>query len=142
MRSWSVLASDAERDAAAEALRDHVGEGRITLDEFRARLDQVYAARTRGDLDRALAGLAPPPGRDFPLGWITESTLERRARLERRYRRGWARFVRVNAVVWSIWLAATLVSSHAVALYPLLLTLPWGVARLVYAPRFRSPNRA
>ena len=78
----------------------------------------------------------PPRGRDFPLGWITESPLERRARLERRHRRGWARFrSRVNAVVWSIWLAATLVSSHAVALYPLLLTLPWGVARLVYAPR-------
>jgi hypothetical protein len=140
-RSSSLLISDAERDAAAGSLRDHVAEGRITLDEFRDRLDQVYAARTRGELDRATSGL--PPVRTEPaVRWMAWSPADRRDQRERRYRRGWARFVRVNAVVWSVWLALELVSSHAVLLFPLFLTLPWGVLRVVYAPRFRSVTRA
>jgi hypothetical protein len=141
VRPSSVLVSDAERDAAAGSLRDHMAEGRITIDEFRDRLDQVYAARTRGELDRAMSGL-PPVHAEPAMRWMVWSPAERRANLERRYRRGWARFVRVNAVVWSVWLAMELVSSHAVVLFPLFLTLPWGVLRLVYAPRFRSSTRA
>ena len=131
MRLSNALASDADRDRSAASLHEHVAVGRITLDEFRERLDQVYEARTFRELDRATAGLPPPshPG----------SPPDRR---ERRYRRGWARYLRVNVVVWSLWLAADLVSSHSVALFPLLLTLPWGVARLAYAPRWRGVGRA
>lgn len=125
--------SDAERDAAAAALGDHVAEGRITLEEFRDRLDQVYAARTGADLDRAMAGLAPRRG--------AGASDERRSRLRARYRRGWVRFARVNAVVWALWLAVSLVAAHAVLLFPLVLTLPWAVARLLWAPRFRLPSR-
>ena len=132
VRSSALFVSDAERDAAAAALGDHVAEGRITLEEFRERLDRVYAARTQGDLDRAMTGLAPTRA---------EGALDaRRARMVARYRRGWVRFARVNAVVWSLWLAVDLVVAHTVLLFPLLLTLPWGVARLMWAPRFRLPR--
>lgn len=138
-RPASLLASDAERDATADMLRDHVAEGRITMEEFRERLDLVFAARTLRELDRAMAGL--PDRRVDYLGRWWASPEERRARLERRYRRGWGRFVRVNAVVWSIWLAMDLILAHGVVLFPVVLTLPWGVLRIVCAPRFRSAGR-
>jgi Domain of unknown function (DUF1707)/Cell wall-active antibiotics response 4TMS YvqF len=55
--------SDAERERAATALREHLAEGRLTLDELTERLDRIYAARTRGELDTVSADLpaqAPP----------------------------------------------------------------------------------
>lgn len=53
-----LRASDAEREAVIERLRDHCADGRISTDELSQRLGAVYAARTRGDLE--------PPLRDLP----------------------------------------------------------------------------
>jgi hypothetical protein len=41
---------DAERDAVATQLREHYGDGRLTLDELNERLDQTLRARTAADL--------------------------------------------------------------------------------------------
>jgi Flp pilus assembly protein TadB len=42
--------SDAERDEATTALAEHYALGRLTAEEHAERLDQIWAARTRGDL--------------------------------------------------------------------------------------------
>jgi hypothetical protein len=42
---------DAEREAVAGQLRDHYADGRLTLEELNERLDQVFAAKTRADLN-------------------------------------------------------------------------------------------
>ena len=74
--------SDAEREAAAAELREHFASGRLDQEELNERLDRVFAAKTRGDLNgpsptcrragaawdrarRAHAGGGPPgwPGR-------------------------------------------------------------------------------
>lgn len=55
-----LRASDAEREAVVERLRSHYGEGRISTDELSARLDAVYAARTRADLEPPLVDLPRP----------------------------------------------------------------------------------
>lgn len=52
-----LLAADAERDAAAHALREHYAAGRLELDELEARLGRVYGARTHGQLARAFGRL-------------------------------------------------------------------------------------
>jgi hypothetical protein len=52
-----VLASDAERDAAALELRRHLAEGRLTTEEFGERVETVYAARSRAELAEALSRL-------------------------------------------------------------------------------------
>jgi Domain of unknown function (DUF1707) len=59
---------DADREAAAEALREHYAEGRLTLEEFQQRLELVFAAKTdrdlaaiTGDLPHAAPPLAWPP---------------------------------------------------------------------------------
>jgi hypothetical protein len=55
--------SDAEREQAAADLGEHYAQGRITTDEHRERLDQIWAARTRRELGPIFADL---PGRTFP----------------------------------------------------------------------------
>jgi uncharacterized membrane protein len=42
---------DADREASAAALREHYAQGRLSLEEFNQRLDAVFAATTRGQLD-------------------------------------------------------------------------------------------
>ncbi len=52
-----VRASDAERHLVAERLGTACGEGRLTLKEFSDRVGEVYAARTRAELDRLVTDL-------------------------------------------------------------------------------------
>ncbi len=43
--------SDADRDQAAEVLREAAGQGRISMDELDERLEHAYAAKTYADLE-------------------------------------------------------------------------------------------
>ena len=61
-----VRASDAERDSAAAALREHFVQGRLTLEELLGRLDAALTARTRGQLDGVLADLPSRKERPAP----------------------------------------------------------------------------
>ncbi len=51
--------SDAERSAVVDLLQRHAGEGRLTLDEFGARVEEAMAARTGDDLTAVLRDLPP-----------------------------------------------------------------------------------
>ena len=42
--------SDAERELAAADLGEHYAQGRLTADEHAERLDQIWAAKTRGEI--------------------------------------------------------------------------------------------
>jgi Domain of unknown function (DUF1707) len=54
--------SDAERGAVQDRLRRAHDIGQLDLGEFDERVKSVWAARTRGELDRVTADLpAPPP---------------------------------------------------------------------------------
>jgi Domain of unknown function (DUF1707) len=63
MRSHhSLRASDADRDAVVDRLREAAGEGRLEPDELEHRVDGALRARTYGDLAELLADL-PANGR-------------------------------------------------------------------------------
>lgn len=49
----------AEREQAAEHLKQAVSDGRLTLEEFNQRLDAVYAARSTAEIHAALASVLP-----------------------------------------------------------------------------------
>ena len=49
--------SDADRDRTVSVLREHVVEGRLTLDEFSERMGRALRSTTRGDLDAVMADL-------------------------------------------------------------------------------------
>ncbi|HYY19773.1 MAG TPA: DUF1707 domain-containing protein, partial [Streptosporangiaceae bacterium] len=51
--------SDAERQAVADALSQHFGEGRLDQAEFDERLSQAMNAKTYRDLDGLLTDLPP-----------------------------------------------------------------------------------
>jgi NAD(P)-dependent dehydrogenase (short-subunit alcohol dehydrogenase family) len=56
----ATLASDAEREKVCELLNSAFGEGRLTSTELDVRTSQALAARTHGELQDVLAGLAGP----------------------------------------------------------------------------------
>ena len=60
-RHSSLRASDADRDAVAERLRQAAVEGRIDADELEQRLHSALRARTYGELDRLLGDLPAKP---------------------------------------------------------------------------------
>jgi DUF1707 SHOCT-like domain/Cell wall-active antibiotics response LiaF, C-terminal len=53
----AVRASDADRERVVAQLREHCAQGRLTLEEFAARMDEAYAARTLGELEPVLREL-------------------------------------------------------------------------------------
>jgi uncharacterized protein DUF1707 len=69
-----MRASDAERDHAAEAMREHYAAGRLTAEELSERLDAIYQARTVSELAHLRRDLP-----ELPL-----APRERRAELARR----------------------------------------------------------
>lgn len=61
MTEPDLLASDAERERVAEALREHAASGRLDPEELEQRLELAFAARTRGDLAPLTADLPTAP---------------------------------------------------------------------------------
>jgi len=65
-----VRIGDAEREQAAADLGEHYAEGRLTHEEHAERLDAIWTARTRADLEpifedlptRASKAIHPPQG--------------------------------------------------------------------------------
>ncbi|HEY5787077.1 MAG TPA: DUF1707 domain-containing protein [Microlunatus sp.] len=56
---------DAERDRAADYLREHMSVGRLNQDEFDERVTAALQARTAADLEPLFSDLpAPKPGQD------------------------------------------------------------------------------
>jgi hypothetical protein len=53
----AVRVGDAERDQAATVLREHCVHGRLTLEEFSARLDELYRVRNDDELAAVLRDL-------------------------------------------------------------------------------------
>ncbi|GAA4204822.1 DUF1707 SHOCT-like domain-containing protein [Actinocatenispora rupis] len=53
----AMRASDADRERVAQALHEAAGEGRLSLDELRDRLDSAYSAKTYGELAPIVADL-------------------------------------------------------------------------------------
>jgi hypothetical protein len=54
---FEMRVGDADREAAAAELREHFASGRLNQDELNERLDQAFAAKTRGDLHALMIDL-------------------------------------------------------------------------------------
>jgi uncharacterized protein DUF1707 len=81
--------TDADREAAAVRLREHYAQGRLTLEEFRRRLDAAFGATTPSQLTAITRDL-PRTGSPAPVP--TAATGNGRERAGRQHRRGsWPR---------------------------------------------------
>jgi hypothetical protein len=65
-RPLPILASDAEREHTITVLREAVGEGRLTLEEFTERVGLAQAARTDQELARLARDLPGDPAAASP----------------------------------------------------------------------------
>jgi hypothetical protein len=52
---------DADREAAAAALREHFAQGRLTLEELLARVEAVFTAATRSEISLVIGDLPGEP---------------------------------------------------------------------------------
>jgi Domain of unknown function (DUF1707) len=106
-----IRASDADRERAAAALREHLAAGRLTIEEFDERLDRAYAAKTLGELDEIMADLPatdlvqlPAASLDHP---AADPMLARR-RSSRSIEAGRRGFSPAWRAAWGSWLAISL----------------------------------
>lgn len=60
MGDQAIRLSDAEREAAAADLGEHFAQGRLSADEHAERLDQIWSAKTRGELAPIFRDLPGP----------------------------------------------------------------------------------
>jgi hypothetical protein len=85
-----VRVSDAERDRAVASMREHLAEGRLSLEEFTQRMGEAYAAKTSADLAELERDLPAPQtsSRRSPTRFLLSlfSSTERRGRLRIRGR--------------------------------------------------------
>jgi hypothetical protein len=81
-RPPAMLASDAERERAVALLREAVGEGRLTLEEFSDRAELAQTART--DRELAVLGADLPAARSQPAPGPSDRHLALCSRIERR----------------------------------------------------------
>jgi hypothetical protein len=100
VRTADLRVSDVERKAVQDRLHRAVGAGQLDLHEFDERLQTVWAARTRGELDRVTRDLPepPPPPPPAPRHRVFSGTPGGTAM--RVLATVWACVVAVNVVVW------------------------------------------
>ncbi|WP_069164317.1 DUF1707 domain-containing protein [Nocardia altamirensis] len=116
MAPENLRASDADREKIVDQLRHAMNEGRLSLHEYDDRLQQVYAAKTYGELTPVLADL--PQRRNAP------------ARVSKRVPQWvvimWIPWVFVNMLCLLIWAA-----TGADYFWPFWVAVPWGMALLI-----------
>lgn len=119
----TMRASDADREMVAARLRDGHAEGRLTMEEFEARLEAAYAARTFGELVPLTRDLPEPAvdGAPAPASGVPRSVAPREI---------WAPWVVAVSVCVSIWLLVALSSGDVDYFWPMWVALPWGAVLL------------
>jgi class 3 adenylate cyclase len=101
--------SDVDRDAVIAQLRDHTAIGRLTLDEFDARVAEVYSARSPAELRWTL--------RELPVRPSAEDDIHHEYRIQVRERI--AKWVGVNGICTGIWVATGGLDAGARSFWPI-----------------------
>ncbi|WTO08153.1 DUF1707 domain-containing protein [Micromonospora sp. NBC_00617] len=132
-----MRAADADREVVADRLRAALGEGRLDLHEYDERVQRAYAARTYAELDALLTDLPPvaPPEHSAlrPASAPAEPPVGRLGSLRRGHvirwlAEVWLPYVRVVAIVVTVWGVTSLLSQELLYFWPAWVAGPWGAA--------------
>ncbi|MFG1841265.1 DUF1707 SHOCT-like domain-containing protein [Micromonospora sp. NPDC049175] len=150
-----MRAADADREVVADRLRVALGEGRLDLHEYDERVQRAYAARTYAELEALLTDLPPvAPAQMSGLamaGGQTVGPLD--DQLAPAFTRGvtarwlaevWFPYLRVIAIVVTIWAMTSLLSQDLLYFWPGWVAGPWGavlVIRTVSGLAAKEPQR-
>lgn len=113
-----IRVGDADRDIIFGRLKRAVVDGRLTLTEYDTRLQQLYRAETRGELDEVVSDLPRSDARSEPKcqprgvipTWVVIM---------------WTPWVAVNILCLAIWLITR------GYFWPFWVELPWGCALMI-----------
>ncbi|MER7001761.1 DUF1707 domain-containing protein [Dactylosporangium sp. NPDC000555] len=140
-RREDLRAADVDRQFVAERLKAALDEGRLSLSEYDDRIEETYASRTYGDLDRVLKdlpGFHPVAGSQLEPGVPVQSAVgdpdERSDRSEGHNPKwlvgvwsAWFVAVSVNVVIWAL---VSITNREAVYFWPMWVAGPWGAVLL------------
>jgi hypothetical protein len=129
-QSPEMRASDVDRDRVAAVLRDHTAEGRITMDEFNERLEQLYKSKTYGELAKLTADLPDVDLRNRPAK-ITPAAAPVVKGMHPGMKAAWSAWAGASAVNWVVWLIISLSTGDFIYPWPLWVMGPWGAILLV-----------
>jgi hypothetical protein len=130
-QSPEMRASDVDRDKVAAVLREHTAEGRITMDEFNERLEQLYKSKTYGELARLTADLPDVDLRNKRPAKITPQPVAKQTGMHPGMRAAWSAWAGASAINWVIWLIISLTAGDFIYPWPLWVMGPWGAILLV-----------
>ncbi|MGC4852773.1 DUF1707 SHOCT-like domain-containing protein [Micromonospora sp. DT4] len=150
-----MRAADSDRAAVADRLRVALDEGRLDLREYDERLQRAYAARTYADLEVLLtdlppvtpaqrSGLAPASGPTVSLLGDQLGPASTRGVTARWLAEVWFPYLRVIAIVVTIWVVTSLLSQELLYFWPAWVAGPWGavlVVRTVSGVAAKEPQR-
>jgi hypothetical protein len=132
-----LRAADSDRAKVADRLRGALDEGRLTLGEYDERLQQAYAAKTYGELDKLLADLPVAAAERSQVAPVTAASPEPSGPASagpadvRRWLAGvwgaWLIAVFVNMVIWG---AVSLGTGEMAYFWPMWVGGPWGAVLL------------
>jgi len=127
----ALRASDADRDAVADRLREAHAEGRLTVEEFTERLDAAFVARTHGDLVSLTRDLPSPnvPARRRRTG--DEARPARRTEGPSGIAAAWGAWVVVVLANVLIWAGVSLARWDPAPFWPIWVAGPWGIVLIV-----------
>ncbi|MBB5477591.1 DUF1707 SHOCT-like domain-containing protein [Micromonospora parathelypteridis] len=135
-----MRAADADRAAVADRLRVALDEGRLDLHEYDERLQRAYAARTYAELEPLLSDLPPvtpaqrstlAPAAPQSVGVGDQATAVAEGVTARWLAEVWFPYVKVIAVVVTIWAVTSLLSQDLLYFWPAWVAGPWGAVLVV-----------
>ncbi|MGN9836505.1 DUF1707 SHOCT-like domain-containing protein [Nonomuraea sp. H19] len=127
--SPEMRASDSDRDRVAAVLREHTAEGRITMEEFNERLEQLYQSKTYGELAKLTADLPDVDLRNRPAK-VTPKPVSK-AGMHSGMKAAWGAWAMASGINWVIWLIVSVTAGDLIYPWPLWVMGPWGVILLM-----------
>lgn len=112
--SPDLRASDADRQAVVDRLRDAHEDGRLDLAEYEQRVTGAYAAKTHGELAALTDDLGAPSPAPAPHPWL----------------RPWREWAGTAVVLNAIWAITSIASGHLSFYWPIFPLGIWGAAIL------------
>jgi hypothetical protein len=128
-----IRASDTDRDRAVDQLRQHLADGRLTMEEFTERVDEAYEARTTADLQQALRELPHVRVSEPRTPEQREKAATRQLKKQRQLRSQLVTFVLVNTFLVAIWLVTSVAAGEPIFFWPIFPILGWGLGLAVQA---------
>ncbi|WP_371780891.1 DUF1707 SHOCT-like domain-containing protein [Streptosporangium subroseum] len=132
----NTRASDGDRDKVASVLREHYAQGRLTVEEFDERLEQLYTSRTYGELATLTSDL---PDVDLQgLSNASSRLSERGGRpgghqaSQRALKSVWAVWAVASGINWMVWFIVGATDGFDFPYpWPLWVMGPWGAMLLL-----------